>query len=189
MNVQRETARNARQVTNYMGADENVYLQLDPNLTSVFVGYDNLTYTSKILALTTEEEVVGELVAGQRGTIFVEETPFYATSGGQASDHGVIATEDGEFEVEDTIKLQGGKIGHVGHVVKGMFKVEETVTLSVDKEKRQATAKNHSATHLLQKALKLVLGNHVEQAGSYVTSERLRFDFTHFSALSKEEIA
>lgn len=189
MNVQRETARNARQVTNYMGADENVYLQLDPNLTSVFVGYDNLTYTSKILALTTEEEVVGELVAGQRGTIFVEETPFYATSGGQVADHGVIATEDGEFEVEDTIKLQGGKIGHVGHVVKGMFKVEETVTLSVDKEKRQATAKNHSATHLLQKALKLVLGNHVEQAGSYVTSERLRFDFTHFSALSKEEIA
>ncbi len=188
MNVQRETARSARAVTNYMGADETVYLQLDPSLTSSFIGYDNYTYQSNVTALTTDTEVVSELVAGQTGTIFVKETPFYATSGGQVADYGVISTADSEFVVEDTIKLQGGKIGHVGKVTKGMFKLNEEVTLTIDKEKRLATGKNHSATHLLQKALKLVLGNHVEQAGSYVTSERLRFDFTHFSALTKEEV-
>lgn len=188
MNVQRETARSARVVTNYMGADETVYLQLDPSLTSSFVGYDNYTYQSNVTALTTDTEVVNELVVGQTGTIFVNETPFYATSGGQVADYGVISTSDSEFVVEDTVKLQGGKIGHVGKVTKGMFKLNEKVTLTIDREKRLATGKNHSATHLLQKALKIVLGNHVEQAGSYVTSERLRFDFTHFSALSKEEI-
>ncbi len=188
MNIQRETARNARAATNYMGAGETVYQQLAPSLTSAFVGYDNFTYTSKITALTTDTEVAEELVAGQAGTIFVEETPFYATSGGQAADTGVISAADAEFEVEDTIKLQGGKIGHVGKVTKGLFKVSDQVNLNIEKEKRSATGKNHSATHLLQKALRLVLGSHVEQAGSYVASDRLRFDFTHFSALTKEEI-
>jgi alanyl-tRNA synthetase len=188
MNVQRETARSARAVTNYMGADETVYQQLDPSLTSTFVGYDNLNVTSKIIALTTDTEITDELVAGQAGTIFVDETPFYATSGGQVADTGVITTSEFEFQVEDTIKLQGGKIGHVGKVTKGMIKVSEQVTLTIDKNKRLATGKNHSATHLLQKALRTVLGSHVEQAGSLVSSERLRFDFTHFSALSAEEI-
>ena len=188
MNIQRDTARSARAVTNYMGADATVYQQLDPSITSNFVGYDNNNYTSKITALTTDTEVAGELVAGQNGTIFVVETPFYATSGGQVADYGVISTTGAEFEVEDTIKLPGGKIGHVGKVTKGMFKVSEKVTLTIDLEKRLATCKNHSATHLLQKALRTVLGSHIEQAGSYVTSERLRFDFTHFSALTSEEI-
>jgi alanyl-tRNA synthetase len=188
MNIQRETARNARTVTNYMGADETVYQQLNPSLTSSFVGYDNTSHTSRITALTTEDAVTEELVAGQNGTIFVEDTPFYATSGGQVADYGVITTGHAEFEVTDTIKLQGGKIGHVGTVVKGMFKVSEEVKLTIDFERRQATAKNHSATHLLQKALRTVLGSHVEQAGSYVSSDRLRFDFTHFSALSREEV-
>jgi alanyl-tRNA synthetase len=188
MNIQRETARSARAVTNYMGADETVYLRLDKSLTSEFVGYDNYTYKSPVTALTTETDIVNELVAGQMGTVFVKETPFYATSGGQVADYGVISTEDGEFVVEDTIKLQGGKIGHVGKVTKGMIKLNDLVTLEIDKEKRLATGKNHSATHLLQKALRIVLGNHVEQAGSYVTSERLRFDFTHFSALTRDEI-
>jgi alanyl-tRNA synthetase len=189
MNVQRETARSARAVTNYMGADETVYQQLDAGITSVFVGYDNITYTSKITALTTDKEVVDELIAGQNGTLFVEETPFYATSGGQVADTGVITTADAEFEVEDTIKLHGGKIGHVGKVTKGILKLEEKVNLAIDNDKRLATGKNHSATHLLQKALRTVLGSHIEQAGSYVTNERLRFDFTHFSALTKEEIS
>ncbi len=188
MKVQRETARSARAVTNYMGADETVYQQLDPSLTSVFVGYDNVTHSSKIIALTTETEVTEELIAGQSGTIFTEETPFYATSGGQAADTGIISTADAEFEVEDTIKLQGGKIGHVGKVTKGLFKLSDKVDLTIDVNRRLATGKNHSATHLLQKALRLVLGSHVEQAGSLVTSERLRFDFTHFSALTREEI-
>jgi alanyl-tRNA synthetase len=172
-----------------MGADETVYLQLNPGLTSAFVGYEKDEADSTINALTTETEVVTELVAGQRGTIFTAETPFYATSGGQAADAGLITTADAEFEVEDTIKLQGGKIGHVGVVTKGMFKVDETVHLAISKDKRGDTRKNHSATHLLQKALRLVLGSHVEQAGSFVNEERLRFDFTHFSALTKEEIS
>ena len=189
MNEQRETARNARKSTNYMGADVTVYQQLDPSITSSFVGYENEEYVSEIIALTSESEVVDELIAGQRGTLFVEETPFYATSGGQMADLGVISTSDAEFVVDDTIKLQGGKIGHVGTVTKGMFKLSEKVTLEIDKERRLLTGKNHSATHLLQKALRLVLGSHVEQAGSFVTNERLRFDFTHFSSMSDEEIA
>lgn len=188
MNVQRETARSARAVTNYMGADETVYLQLDPSLTSSFVGYETDEADSKVLALTSDTEVVEELIAGQKGTIFTKETPFYATSGGQAADTGFITTAGAEFEVEDTIKLQGGKIGHVGIVTKGMIKANETVHLAINKEQRGDTRKNHSATHLLQKALRIVLGSHVEQAGSFVNEDRLRFDFTHFSALSKEEI-
>lgn len=187
MNIQRETARNARGTTNYMGADVTVYQQIDPSITSTFVGYDYLEYDSKIMVLTTDE-LVEELIAGQNGTIIVEETPFYATSGGQAADTGIIKTMDADFKVEDTIKLLGGKIGHVGTVTKGIFKVNDKVSLLVDEEKRNSTRKNHSATHLLQKALKTVLGSHVEQAGSYVSSERLRFDFTHYSAMTVEEI-
>ena len=153
MEVQRVTARSARGTTNYMGAEETVYQQIDPSVTSAFVGYENLTYSSEITVLTTETELTQELVAGQKGTILVNETPFYATSGGQAADSGIITTKDAEFEVEDTIKLQGGKIGHVGSVTKGIFKVGEKVELKVNTAQRAATAKNHSATHLLQKAL------------------------------------
>jgi len=188
MNIQKVTARSARGTTNYMGAEETVYQQIDAGLTSVFVGYDNLTYGSEITVLTTETELTDELVAGQKGTILVKETPFYATSGGQSADSGIISTKDAEFEVEDTIKLQGGKIGHVGTVTRGIFKRGEKVELSVNLEQRSSTAKNHSATHLLQKALRTVLGTHVEQAGSMVNEDRLRFDFTHFSALSTEEL-
>ena len=188
MEVQRVTARSARGTTNYMGAEETVYQQLDPSLTSVFVGYENLTYSSEITALTTETELATELVAGQKGTILVKETPFYATSGGQAADTGVIVTKDAEFEVEDTIKLLGGKIGHVGTVTKGIFNLKDSVELKVNTVQRASTAKNHSATHLLQKALRTVLGSHVEQAGSMVSEDRLRFDFTHFSALSSQEL-
>lgn len=188
MEVQRVTARSARGTTNYMGAEETVYQQIDPGITSKFVGYEYTSYQSVITVLTTETELTEELVAGQKGTVLVEETPFYATSGGQAADTGYILTKDAEFEVEDTIKLQGGKIGHVGTVTKGILKVKDSVELKVDASKRNATAKNHSATHLLQKALRTVLGTHVEQAGSLVTDERLRFDFTHFSALTVEEL-
>ncbi|MFR5557058.1 MAG: alanine--tRNA ligase-related protein [Coprococcus sp.] len=117
---------------------------------------------------------------GQEGTIFVDETPFYATMGGQEGDKGVISTVNGEFTVTDTIKLLGGKIGHVGKVTKGMFEVGDSVTLEVASKERANTCKNHSATHLLQKALKTVLGSHVEQKGSLVTPDRLRFDFCTF---------
>ncbi len=188
MEVQRVTARSARGTSNYMGAKETVYQQIDPEITSLFVGYDHLSYSSDIIVLTTETELTKELVAGQKGTIIVSETPFYATSGGQSADTGVIITKDSEFAVEDTIKLPGGKIGHVGIVTKGIFKLKEQVTLEVNTTQRSSTAKNHSATHLLQKALRTVLGMHVEQAGSMVTEDRLRFDFTHFSALTQEEL-
>lgn len=188
MKVQRETARAAREVTNYMGADVTVYESIDPSVTSTFVGYDHLSWKSPVTVLTTETELVEALSEGQKGTIFVEETPFYATSGGQEADQGVIRTAEGEFQVEDVVKLLGGKIGHVGTVTKGMLKVGDEAELIVDQEKRSLSANNHSATHLLHKALRMVLGTHVEQAGSSVNEDRLRFDFTHFSALTPEEI-
>ncbi|MCM1236032.1 MAG: DHHA1 domain-containing protein, partial [Ruminococcus flavefaciens] len=185
---QKDKARKARKTTNYMGAEETVYQQIDPAITSTFVGYDRLVHDSQISVLTTEEEVVSALTDGQNGTIIVEETPFYGTMGGQQADVGVITAGENTFEVKDTIHLQGGKIGHVGTVTGGMFRTGDTVTLQVAEENRQSTCKNHSATHLLQKALRQVLGSHVEQAGSYVDAERLRFDFSHFSAMTPEEI-
>ena len=188
MKEQKEKARKARKTTNYMGADVTVYQSIDPAVTTKFVGYDHLVHDSAITVLTTEDEIVEALTDGQRGTILVEETPFYGTMGGQQADTGVIVSENGEFTVEDTIHLQGGKVGHVGVMTKGMFKTGDTVTLKVDEENRALTARNHSATHLLHKALRTVLGDHVEQAGSLVTRDRLRFDFTHFSAMSPEEI-
>ena len=188
MKEQKEKARKARKTTNYMGADVTVYQSIDAAITTEFVGYDNLVFDSEITVLTTEDEIVQALTDGQTGTILVKETPFYATMGGQQGDIGVIVTESAEFVVEDTIKLQGGKVGHVGKVVKGMFQNGETVTLKVNEQNRALTARNHSATHLLHKALRLVLGEHVEQAGSLVTRDRLRFDFTHFSAMTAEEI-
>ena len=188
MEVQRKKARDAREVTNYMGADVTVYESIDPSVTSTFVGYDNLTYESDVTGLTTEDEIVEALSEGQKGTIFVQETPFYATSGGQEADTGYIRTSEGEFNVEDTVKLLGGKIGHIGVMTKGMIKSGDKVTLEVDAKKRALSARNHSATHLLQKALRTVLGTHVEQAGSSVNEDRLRFDFTHFSAMTAEEL-
>ena len=189
MKKQRETARAARKVTNYMGADVTVYESIDPSITSAFVGYDKLEYASKVTVLTTETELVEALTDGEIGTIIVDETPFYATMGGQCADFGTIETADFTFEVKDTIKLLGGKVGHVGVVTKGMVKVGDTVTLKVDASNRQNTCKNHSATHLLHKALRNVLGTHVEQHGSFVNADRLRFDFSHFSAMTAEEIA
>ena len=189
MEVQRVTARTARKETNYMGADANVYQEIDPSVTTVFVGYENHTHDSIITVLTTQDAIVDTLCEGEQGTIFVEETPFYATSGGQEADTGIISSATGTFKVQDTIKLLGGKFGHVGIVTSGEFKVGSTVTLTIDEERRALTGRNHSATHLLQKALKMVLGNHVEQSGSSVNKDRLRFDFTHFNAMTKEEIA
>ena len=188
MEEQRVKARTARKTTNYMGADATVYEELDPAMTTEFVGYDRFTHESTISAITTESEVVEGLSEGMKGSIIVPETPFYATMGGQEGDKGTIQTDSATFKVEDTIKVVGGKYAHIGTVVKGMFKVGDKVTLCVDEENRVNTAKNHSATHLLQKALKVVLGNHVEQKGSYVGAERLRFDFAHFQAMTKEEL-
>ena len=189
MEEQRTKARTAREVTNYMGADATVYDEIDAAVTSEFVGYDHLTDQSKVTVLTTDTDIVEALTDGQMGTIFVEKTPFYATMGGQEGDKGEITLGDAVFQVEDTIKLLGGKIGHVGRMTKGMIKTGDIVTLSVHAADRADTCKNHSATHLLQKALKTVLGSHVEQKGSLVTPDRLRFDFAHFQPMTAEEIA
>ena len=189
MDEQRNKARSARKETNYMGADATVYDEIDTAITSEFVGYDRLAHTSKISVLTTETELTEALSDGDKGTIIVDETPFYATMGGQNADTGVIRAGESEFKVEDTIHLRGGRIGHVGTVTKGMFKVGDSVELSVDAEKRALIGRNHSATHLLQRALREVLGSHVEQHGSDVNEDRLRFDFSHFAAMTPEEIA
>ena len=189
MEEQRTKARKARKETNYMGADATVYESIDPAITTVFVGYDKLETTSKVSVLTTEDELVEALSDGEIGTVIVDETPFYATMGGQQGDKGVITTASGEFAVEDTIKLLGGKVGHIGKMTRGMIKAGDEVTLHVDKTFRSKICKNHSATHLLQKALREVLGTHVQQKGSYQDGERTRFDFSHFEALTADELA
>lgn len=188
MQEQRTRARNARKVTNYMGADASVFEQADASITTEFTGYDRLTDTAQI-SLIAVEELSDTIAEGENGTIVVNKTPFYATMGGQQGDKGVIETADGRFIVEDTVKLVGGKYGHIGYMENGMLRVGDTVTLSVDEKLRSQTCKNHSATHLLQKALREVLGTHVEQAGSYQDAERTRFDFSHFSAMTEEELA
>lgn len=189
MEEQRTKARKARKVTNYMGADVTVYESIDPSITTEFTGYDKLAGTSKITVMTTESEITEALSDGEIGTIFVQQTPFYATMGGQIGDTGRIRTREGEFQVQDTVKLLGGKVGHIGKCVSGMLKTGDEVQLEVDAGRRNRIAKNHSATHLLQKALREVLGTHVEQAGSEVTPDKLRFDFTHFSAMTEDELA
>ncbi len=188
MQKQKETARAARKVTNYMGADATVYNDIDLSITSKFVGYDKTEMKAKVTCLTTESEIVDTLAEGMQGTIIVPETCFYATMGGQVGDTGVIYTGNGKFIVSETVKLVGNKIGHIGTMELGIIKVGEEVTLSVDVAGRKRTCQNHSATHLLQKALREVLGSHVEQKGSYQDTDRTRFDFSHFSAMTAEEL-
>ncbi len=188
MQNQRRMARQARKTSNYMGKDATVYDEIDPSVTSEFVGYDHTEYDSRITVLTTEDEIVEALSDGQKGTIITEKTPFYATSGGQVADTGIITGPEGVFEVHDTEKLAGGRIGHIGVVTQGMFRVSDEVHMCINREQRADTAKNHSATHLLQKALRMVLGTHVEQAGSFNNKEKLRFDFSHFSAMTQDEL-
>lgn len=189
MREQKAKARAARKTTNYMGADATVYEALDPTVTSEFTGFDRLVQKSRILALTNENEPVQALTDGEEGTVITAATPFYATMGGQYGDSGIISTDSGEFTVSETVRLVGDKIGHLGKVTRGMFKLGDEVTLKVNEIQRADTSKNHSATHLLQKTLRAVLGSHVEQAGSAVDKERLRFDFAHFSAMTEAELA
>ena len=169
-------------------ADANVFEGLDESITSKFVGYDKLNVIDKIAALADDNAVQNELTAGQTGTVITSVTTFYATMGGQKGDIGTIKTAGGEFEVEETVKLPGGRIGHIGKVVSGVIKCGEDAELNVCPVNRAATCRNHSVTHLLQAALAEVLGDHVEQAGSYQDSERTRFDFSHGQAMTKEEI-
>ncbi len=199
---QREQARSARAATNYTGHEATIYDEIDPSITTVFTGYDRLSDTGVVKALVKlsaadgrdgdaaddEAILVDALVDGDTGTIVTDRTPFYATRGGQVGDRGMITTADGTFSVSDTIPLAGGRVGHVGRVTYGMIRSGEEVSLEVDEKRRIATCRNHSATHLLQKALREVLGTHVEQAGSYQDEHRTRFDFSHFAAMTPEEI-
>ncbi|MBR3537938.1 MAG: alanine--tRNA ligase [Eubacterium sp.] len=194
MEEQRIKARTARKVSNYMGADATVYEQLDAAMTSTFDGYDKLSSEDTILALTATSEdgatkLADTLSEGEMGSVVVSRTPFYGTMGGQTGDSGIIKTENGTFVVQDTIHVAGSKIAQIGYCESGSISVGEIASLSVDAARRSKICSNHSATHLLQKALKSVLGDHVEQAGSLVEDGRLRFDFTHNQAMTAEEIA
>lgn len=188
MKNQKETARNARKTTNYMGADSTIFNELSNDMVSQFVGYDNLSNDGKILSIVSDDRFVNTISEGMDGAIICDKTSFYATMGGQEGDKGIISTESGEFKVISTEKVLNTKIVHFGKMLNGELNVGDNVKLFVDIDNRHKTAINHTATHLLHAALREVLGKHVEQAGSLVTSEKLRFDFTHFNQMTKEEI-
>ena len=188
MEVAKQRARENQNFSQKLTADANIFEGLDESVSSEFTGYDKLVDESEIIALADDKAMVDSLSTGAEGTIITAKTPFYATMGGQCADTGVIKTATGEFKVEDTAKLKGGRVAHTGVVTAGTIKSGDKATLSVDAERRSLICKNHSATHLLQKALKTVLGDHVEQAGSFVSDGRLRFDFSHNQAMTPDEI-
>ena len=189
MDEQRRRARQARGTSTYMGAEETVFHRLDPAMATEFVGYtEEKTDDSKVMAVIAGDEIANSASEGDEVSIILDKTPFYGESGGQCGDKGIIKNEGVVVEIDDTTKFGGNKWIHTGRVVSGEINVGDTVTAEIDHEKRLATARNHTTTHLLQKALRTVLGTHVEQAGSLVTENRLRFDFTHFEPISKEDL-
>lgn len=189
MDKQRTRARNARATDTYMGAEETVFHKLDPAMSTEFVGYDNLEYDGKILAVVVDDEIADTAKVGDKVSIIVDKTPFYAEMGGQSGDSGVITGNGLKIEIDDCTKFGGNKFIHSGKVIEGSVKVGDNVTLSVNSAQRLSTARNHTATHILQAVLKEVLGGHIEQAGSFVNKDRLRFDFTHFEAIDKETLS
>ncbi len=184
---QRVRAREARKALGDLGW-AGIDLGLDTTPTN-FVGYDVNACEAKVLAVCVGEEVTGSITGGESGIIVLDKTPFYAEMGGQLADHGVILIADSRFEVTNVQKDKGDKYLHSGKMVKGTIKTEDIVCASIDVERRKAIMRAHSATHLLQKALTSVLGDHVHQAGSLVEPDRLRFDFTHYAAVTSEELA
>lgn len=187
MKAQRERARSAREKTGAIGGGENGSIFAE-GLRSVFTGYEKNTDTAKILAIATDDGVADSIGVGMNGVIVLDQTPFYAESGGQVADHGVIKSGDAEFRVTDVQKTADGKILHTGEMVKGGFSVGDEAVAEICTVRRAAIRRAHSSVHLLQAALRQVLGNHVEQAGSLVEPDRARFDFSHFSGLTAEEI-
>ena len=189
MQSQRQRARAARGESNYMGSGESILNLIPKNIETKFDGYDKTELKAKVKVLISDEEVVTELQEGSKGIIVTEVTPFYAEMGGQTGDTGIIFNDNFKAEVYDCQKNASGKVVHFVKILEGSLQTDELVTLKVDEVRRSEVCKNHTATHMLQEALKRVLGDHVHQSGSYVTEDRLRFDFTHFSALTEEEIA
>lgn len=188
MEEQKQKARDNQSFSAKLSTDTALYDELEESLVSEFVGYDTLQAESSIAAIAGDGKWQDALSEGQEGTIITAKTPFYATMGGQKGDFGVIKTADGTFEVIDTVKVPGGRIGHIGKVVSGTVKKDAKADLSVSSLNRGNTCKNHTATHLLQEALREVLGDHVEQSGSYQDGERTRFDFSHGQAMTAEEL-
>ena len=189
MEEQKQKARDNQNFSAKLSTENaGLYESLDASVVSEFVGYDALDAKSSIAAINTGSEWKDSLNEGEEGTVITFKTPFYATMGGQKGDFGVIRTKQGVFDVLDTIKLPGGRIGHIGKVVSGLITAGESASLSVSALNRGNTCKNHTATHLLQEALREVLGDHVEQSGSYQDGERTRFDFSHGQAMTAEEI-
>ena len=188
MEQQKQKARDNQNFSAKLSSDSSLYEELDASITSEFVGYELLQAQSAITALNDGSKWQKSLKEGEQGTLITAKTPFYATMGGQKGDFGTITTEKGRFEVQETVKLPGGRIGHIGRVTAGTLTEGETAALSVDTANRNSTCKNHTATHLLQEALREVLGDHVEQSGSYQDGERTRFDFSHGQAMTAEEI-
>lgn len=179
----------ARENANFSqkSADADLFESLG-EVTTEFVGYDTLNADAKILGVADENAMKESLAKGEEGTVVTEKTPFYATMGGQCADFGIIKTANGEFEVRDVVKLKGGKIAHIGIVTEGTIACGAAADMSVDEVRRGSISKNHSATHLLQKALQIVLGDDVHQAGSYQDAERTRFDFSYGQAMTKEQL-
>lgn len=188
MEEQKQKARDNQSFSARLSTDTALYDELDESLVSEFTGYDILQAESSVAAIASDGKWQDVLSEGQEGTIITVKTPFYATMGGQKGDFGVIKTADGTFEVIDTVKVPGGRIGHIGKVVSGTIKKDAKADLSVSSLNRGNTCKNHTATHLLQEALREVLGDHVEQSGSYQDGERTRFDFSHGQAMTTEEL-
>ena len=188
MEKQRERARSARQDMEGEGWKEDVFSQLDQQIKSTFEGYNNLTLSATILAMVKGSEIVSEAVTGDQVTIILDKTPFYPEGGGQLGDKGVLWNEACKARVIDVKKGHNDRILHICEILDGTMGIGVTVNTEVDKETRISSARNHTATHLLHKTLKDILGQHVEQAGSMVTPERLRFDFSHFQSLTDEEL-
>ncbi|SMC68902.1 alanyl-tRNA synthetase [Oscillospiraceae bacterium] len=189
MEEQKQKARDNQNFSAKLSNSEAVFDSLAADIKTEFKGYDSLECSGNIVAIAGEESLKNALSEGENGTVVTDVTTFYGTMGGQVGDKGTISTKDGEFTVTETIHLPNSRIGHVGYVSKGSIKTGDEAKLSVDKNNRLDTCKNHSATHLLQKALKTVLGDHVEQKGSLVTPDRLRFDFSHDQPMTAEQIA
>ena len=184
---QRVRAREARKALGDL-AWAGIDLGLD-NTPTEFVGYTEFNCEARVLAVCVGDEVSGSIAGGENGIIVLDKTPFYAEMGGQVADHGVILMGESRFVVKNVQKDKGGKYLHHGTMAAGSMKVDDVVLAAIDVERRKAVMRAHSATHLLQKALTSVLGDHVHQAGSYVEPDRLRFDFTHYAAMTPEEIA
>ena len=188
MDNQRQKARDARGGSKYMGADETIFNQMDAAMKTTFIGYDKLETTGTLEVIANDETLLENAGCGESIYVVVSETPFYAESGGQAGDIGTITTPTGKATVTNTTKVIGGKFAHHVQVVEGSLEKGQMATFTVENASRMDTSRNHSATHLLQKVLREVVGAHIEQAGSNVTKERLRFDFTHFEPLTPEQL-